>query len=490
MGENNLKKRIRNAQCREKIMSAEEAALFIRPGLTIGSSGFTPAGYPKMIPAVLAKRAEAGEKLDLTLLTGASTGDEMDGVLARAGVIRRRIPYQTNKDLRDAINRGEISYMDMHLSQLPNWVKNGYLGKVHVAVVEATAIDENGNIIPTTSVGCANTYVACADQVIVEINTTQPLELEGIHDSYSPKKAPDTEPIPITKTEDRIGTTYIPCTPDKIRAIVISDIPDNGRPVAAIDETSQKIADNLVQFLKDETKAGRLPAQLPPLQSGVGSVANAVLAGLKDSDFENINIYSEVLQDAVFDLMDAGKVACASGTSLTISPAKREGFYAKFPAYRDKILLRPQEISNSPEVIRRLGVIAVNTVIEADIYGNTNSSHIGGSRLMNGLGGSGDFGTNAGLSIYITPATAKKGTVSSIVPFVTHVDHTEHDIHALITEYGVADIRGLSPIERAHKIIDNCAAPEFREELNAYLEEAIAQSTHKQTPHVLHKVFK
>ena len=414
----------------------------------------------------------------------------MDGVLARAGVIRRRIPYQTNKDLRDAINRGEISYMDMHLSQLPNWVKNGYLGKVHVAVVEATAIDENGNIIPTTSVGCANTYVACADQVIVEINTTQPLDLEGIHDIYSPKKAPDTEPIPITRTEDRIGTTYIPCTPDKIRAIVISDIPDNGRPVAAIDETSQKIADNLVEFLKDETKAGRLPAQLPPLQSGVGSVANAVLAGLKDSDFENINIYSEVLQDAVFDLMDAGKVACASGTSLTISPAKREAFYAKFPLYRDKIVLRPQEISNSPEVIRRLGVIAVNTVIEADIYGNTNSSHIGGSRLMNGLGGSGDFGTNAGLSIYITPATAKKGTVSSIVPFVTHVDHTEHDIHALITEYGVADIRGLSPIERAHKIIDNCAAPEFREELNAYLEEAIAQSTHKQTPHVLHKVFK
>ena len=380
--------------------------------------------------------------------------------------------------------------MDMHLSQLPNWVKNGYLGKVHVAVVEATAIDENGNIIPTTSVGCANTYVACADQVIVEINTTQPLDLEGIHDIYSPKKAPDTEPIPITRTEDRIGTPYIPCTPDKIRAIVISDIPDNGRSVAAIDETSQKIADNLVQFLKDETKAGRLPTPLPPLQSGVGSVANAVLAGLKDSDFENINIYSEVLQDAVFDLMDAGKVACASGTSLTISPAKREAFYAKFPLYRDKIVLRPQEISNSPEVIRRLGVIAVNTVIEADIYGNTNSSHIGGSRLMNGLGGSGDFGTNAGLSIYITPATAKKGTVSSIVPFVTHVDHTEHDIHALITEYGVADIRGLSPIERAHKIIDNCAAPEFREELNAYLEEAIAQSTHKQTPHVLHKVFK
>lgn len=490
MGENNLKKRIRNEQCWKKLMSAEEAAAFIRPGMTIGSSGFTPAGYPKMIPAALARRAEAGEKLNLTLLTGASTGDEMDGVLARAGVLKRRIPYQTNKDLRDAINRGEISYMDMHLSQLPNWVKNGYLGKVNVAVVEATAIDESGNIIPTTSVGCANTYVACADQVIVEINTTQPLDLEGIHDIYSPKKAPDTEPIPIIRTEDRIGTPYIPCTPDKIRAIVISDIPDNGRPVATIDETSQKIADNLVQFLKDETKAGRLPAQLPPLQSGVGSVANAVLAGLKDSDFENINIYSEVLQDAVFDLMEAGKVACASGTSLTISPAKREAFYAKFPLYRDKIVLRPQEISNSPEVIRRLGVIAVNTVIEADIYGNTNSSHIGGSRLMNGLGGSGDFGTNAGLSIYITPATAKKGTVSSIVPFVTHVDHTEHDIHALITEYGVADIRGLSPIERAHQIIDNCAAPEFRAELNAYLEEAIAQSTHKQTPHVLNKVFR
>ena len=108
---------------------------------------------------------------------------------------------------------------------------------------------------------------------------------------------------------------------------------------------------------------------------------------------------------------------------------------------------------------------------------------------MHGIGGSGDFGTNAGLSIYITPATAKGGTVSSIVPFVTHVDHTEHDIHVLITEYGTADIRGLSPMERAECIIENCAAPKFRASLEAYLKEAFDKSPHKQTPHMLSRVF-
>lgn len=151
---------------------------------------------------------------------------------------------------------------------------------------------------------------------------------------------------------------------------------------------------------------------------------------------------------------------------------------------RDKIILRPQEISNNPEVIRRLGVIAMNTAIEADIYGNVNSTHIMGSKMMNGIGGSGDFSRNGTITIFSTPSTAKGGKISSIVPMVSHVDHTEHEVMVLVTEQGYADLRGLSPKERAVKIIENCAHPDFRDELMDYYRRA-CDSSALHTPHIL-----
>lgn len=473
-----------------KVMSADEAAQLVKDGMTIGMSGFTPAGHPKAVPLAIARRADKGEKLSLTVMTGASVGDEIDGAMCRAGCIAKRLPYQTHTDMRNAINAGQIDFIDVHLSQLPVWVKSGFVGELDLAIVEISGIDTEGHLIPSTSIGVANTYIDCAKQVILEVNTSQSSALAGIHDVYTVERVPHSRPIPIMRANDRIGTPYYPCDFDKIAAIVITDIPDHGRAVTPVDDISQRIADNIVDFLKQETAAGRLPSPLPPLQSGVGSVANAVLAGLKQSEFTNLTIYSEVLQDAVFELADAGKIAFASGTSLTLSPDLQERFYQSFEAYRDKIMLRPQEISNHPEVIRRLGIIAMNTAIEADIYGNTNSSHISGTRLMNGIGGSGDFAQNAGLSIFMTPSTAKNGTLSCIVPFVTHTDHTEHDIHVLVTEYGAADLRMLAPRERALKIIGTCAHPNFRPQLLDYLERATAcNGKCLQTPHILPEVF-
>ena len=485
-----MKDRIRNEKYMSKVMSADQAALLIKDGMTIGMSGFTPAGHAKAVPLAIARRAENGERLRLNIMTGASVGDEIDGALARAGAIKTRTPYQTHTDVRNAINRGDVDFFDVHLSQVPVWVKNGFFGELDFAIVEVSSIDEEGRIIPSTSIGAANTYIDCAKKVILEVNTQQPLSLNGLHDVYTVERPPNSQPIPITKTEDRIGTTYYPCDFDKIAAIVISDIPDKGRDVPPADEVSQTIADNVIEILKNEAENGRLPLPLPPLQSGVGGVANAVLAGLKSSSFTDLKVYSEVLQDAVFDLIDAGKITFASGTSLTISPSLHEKFFGNFDSYRDKILLRPMEISNHPEVIRRLGVIAMNTAIEADIYGNTNSSHISGTRMMNGIGGSGDFAQNAGLSIFITPSTAKNGTLSCIVPFVTHVDHTEHDIHFLVTEQGYADLRALSPKKRALAIINNCAHPDFRGELMEYYEKSLnCEAGGKHTPHTLCDIF-
>ena len=484
-----MDKRIRCNELKDRIMSSEEAALLVKDGMIVGASGFTPAGYPKAVPLAIAERAEKGEKLGITLITGASVGDELDGSLARAGVIKKRYPYQTNKSIRDRINSGEIAYADMHLSHVPQWIKYGFFGNIDVAIVEAVAITENGGIVPSTSIGNSNVLVEKADVVIVEINTSQPESLEGIHDIYSPANPPYRKPIPVLNPEDRIGTPYIPCDPEKIKAIVYTDITDKTRGVTPIDEDSKKVSKFIMNFLKDEIKAGRMPEKLLPLQSGVGSVANAILGGLCESDFENLAIYSEVLQDSVLDLIDSGKVDFASATSLTISPERLDDFYDNFDKYRDKIILRPQEISNNPEVIRRLGVIAMNTAIEFDIYGNVNSTNVNGVRMMNGIGGSGDFARNAYLSIFITMSTAKNGTLSSVVPFVKHVDHTEHDVHVVVTEQGIADLRGLSPKERAITIIENCVHPDFKEELMEYYEKSMEKCTHLHTPHELEKVF-
>lgn len=476
--------RVRNKELQTKVMSAEQAALMIKDGMNIGASGFTPSGYPKAVPLALANRVLAGEKLKVGLFTGASVGDELDGALARAGAISRRLPYQTNDSMRKAINSGSTSFVDMHLSHTPQYTRYSFLGPIDVAIVEAVAITEEGHIVPSTSVGATPAYVEMAKMVIVEINTSQPLELEGMHDIYTSQSPPARSPIPLTAAGDRIGTPYIPCSPDKIVAIVVSDIVDNVRPLAPIDECSRKISLHMMEFLTREVSAGRLPSNLLPLQSGVGNVANAVLAGLLDSDFENMTCYTEVIQDSMLDLLDSGKVTIASGCSITPSAEGLERFKEKIGFYRDKIILRPQDVTNHPEIARRLGVISMNTAIEVDIYGNVNSTHIMGQQIMNGIGGSGDFARNAYLTIFATPSIAKNGAISAIVPMVSHHDHTEHDVMVIITEQGVADLRGLSPKERAHVIISNCSHPDYREMLLDYYERA-QLGKHKHTPHLL-----
>ncbi|SDE73851.1 acetyl-CoA hydrolase/transferase family protein [Sporomusa acidovorans] len=481
----NIKDRVRNKELHAKIVSAEEAAASIKDGMNIATSGFTPAGYPKAVPLALAKRMEQ-EKFKVNLWTGASVGKELDGALAEVKGIAKRLPYQTNNAMRTAINNGEIQYTDLHLSHVAQMSRYGFFGgKVDVAIVEACAITEEGHIIPTTSVGNAASFVQSADFVIVEVNTSQPLELEGMHDIYVPLDPPHRQPIPLVKVDDRIGTPYIPCGVDRIAYIVPCDIKDDARPLAAIDDDARAMTGHLIDFLKQEIKAGRMPKNLLPLQSGVGSVANAVVAGLANSDFEDLTVYTEVIQDGMFDLIDAGKLTFASGTSITASPDGLKRLYANISEYRKRILLRPQEIANSPEIARRIGVIAMNTAIEFDLYGHVNSSHIMGTKMMNGIGGSGDFSRNAYLTIFFSSSVAKKGDISSIVPMCSHFDHTEHDIDVFITERGVADVRGLSPKERARVIINNCAHPDYQPMLLDYFERAVKATGYAHTPHII-----
>jgi succinyl-CoA:acetate CoA-transferase len=477
--------RVRCKELQSKIVTAEEAAAYIKPGMNIGTSGFTPSGYPKAVPLALAERMKK-DPFKINLWTGASTGQELDGALGEVHGIQFRMPYQTNKVLRNEINKGEMDYCDLHLSESAQLARYGYMGgKIDVAIVEACAITEEGNIIPTTSMGNSASYVQTADVVIVEVNTTQPLELEGMHDVYVPLDPPHRLPIPIVKTNDRIGTSYIPCTPDKIKFIVPCDIKDHTRPFGEIDQDAKRMSELFVEFLHAEIKAGRMPKNLLPLQSGVGNVANAVISGFINSDFKDLSVYTEVIQDGMFDLIDAGKLNFASGTALSPSPEGLERFYRNIKEYRKHIMLRPEEISNSPEVVRRIGVLGMNTAIEADIYGNVNSTHIMGTKMMNGIGGSGDFARNAYLTTFFTASTAKNGLISSIVPMCSHIDHTEHDVDIIVTEQGLADLRGLAPKTRALEVINKCAHPDYRPMLLDYFERADAATKHAQTPHII-----
>ena len=480
--------RVRNKGLQSKIVSAEEAAAFFKPGMNVAMSGFTSSAYPKAVPLALAERMKQ-DPFTINLWTGASVGPELDTALADVHGIKTRLPYQTDKSLRAEINDGSVNYLDLHLSESAQLARYGYLGKIDVAVVEACAIDEDGNLIPTTSLGNAASFVQQADKVIVEVNTSQPLDLEGMHDVYVPLDPPNRLPIPIVKASDRIGTPYIPCTPDKILYIVPCDIPDHTRSLRPIDENSKKMSEFTLKFLDDEIKAGRMPKNLLPLQSGVGNVANAVMAGFVDSDLKDLTVYTEVIQDGMLDLIDAGKLNFASGTAFSPSPEGLKRFYADVQKYKKYLLIRPEEISNNPEVVRRLGVIAMNTAIECDIYGNVNSTHITGTKMMNGIGGSGDFARNAYLTIFYTPSTAKDGKISSIVPFCSHIDHTEHDVDIIITEQGIADLRGKTPHERALEIINNCAHPDYRPLLLDYFHRADEATKHANTPHILEEAF-
>ena len=485
---------IQHSQVRAKVMSAEAAAALIPAGARVGMSGFTGAGYPKAVPAALAARMErfhaAGEAFQIGLWTGASTAAELDGVLAKANGISMRLPYQSDPTVRQQINAGTVQYNDMHLSHVAQLAWFGFLGKLDVAVVEVAGILPDGRLIPSTSIGNNKTWLDLADKVILEVNTLQNAGLEGMHDIYyGTRLPPHRQPIPLVQPGDRIGQPYLNCDPEKVVAVVMTHQNDRNSAFAQPDQTSERIAGHIIDFLQKEVRAGRLPANLLPLQSGVGNIANAVLSGLNAGPFENLTAYTEVLQDGMLAMIKSGKLTMASATALSFSPEALDDFNRNIGFYRERIVLRPQEMSNHPEVVRRLGIIAMNAMIETDIYGNVNSTHVMGSSIMNGIGGSGDFARNAYLSFFMTPSVAKGGAISCIVPMVSHVDHTEHDVEIIVTEQGLADLRGLSPTQRAQRVIENCAHPDFKPALRDYYDRALRSAAGKHTPHLLQEAL-
>ncbi len=421
-------------------------------------------------------------------MTGASTAPELDGALARVDGIQMRLPYQSDPTLREQINAGRIDYLDIHLSHVAQHAWFGFFGKIDVAVIEVSGVTPDGQLIPSTSVGNNKTWIEQAAGVIIEVNEQQPEGLDGMHDIYyGTALPPRRRPIPLVHPGDRIGEPWLHCPVEKVIAVVKTSAPDRSNAFSEPDDVSRQIAGHLIEFLRHEVRHGRVPGSLLPLQSGVGNITNAVLAELGKGAFQNLTAFTEVIQDGMLDLLENGTLSVASATALSLSPAAVTRFAKNLDTFRQRIILRPQEISNHPELVRRLGCIAMNGMIEADIYGNVNSTHVMGTRIQNGIGGSGDFARNGYLSCFMSASTAKGGAISRIVPMASHVDHTEHDVAVIVTEQGLADLRGLSPKQRACEVIKHCAHPDYRPMLMDYFERASRESYGKHTPHLLNE---
>ena len=469
------------------VMTADEAARLIKNDYVLGIGGFSSVGVPKAVPAALAKYAieehEAGRPFQVGLITGGATGPAVDTDLPLAKAVKFRTPFQSNPNMRKAINAGEVEYFDCHLSMIGQDVYYGFLGKMDVAIIEASEITPEGHLILTTSVGIAPSIAAHAEHIIVELNEVHAGKLTGMHDIYLPEMPPYRKPFEIMKVNDRIGTIDLKIDPKKVIAVVHTNAYDNQPGFKPLDKDTEAIGAHISNFLVNELKNGGIPKEFLPLQSGVGNVANAVLGALGDNpEVPPFTMFTEVIQNSAIDLIMKGRCLGATGSSLSLTDDYVDKMYANMDIFGKRIILRPQEITNHPECIRRLGVIALNTALEADIFGNINSTHVLGTKMMNGIGGSGDFTRNAFLSIFSTQSLAKGGAISSIVPMVTHVDSNEHSVRVLVTEQGVADLRGKSPAQRAECIIENCAHPDYKQLLWDYLKiSKMGQTRHNLT---------
>ncbi|MEN6440662.1 MAG: succinate CoA transferase [Syntrophobacter sp.] len=459
------------------IITAEEAASHIQDGAMVALSGFANAGTAKMVPRAIAKRArefhEAGKQFKIRLITGSSSGNNIDEELAQAEAISWRAPFQSAPTLRNQINAQEVQYIDMHLSHAPQTMLAGFFGKLDYAIIEASDLTRDGRVYLTTSVGASPTYLRYADRIFIEINNYHSKRLPEMADITLLPPPPRVNPIPIHDPLTKIGYPYAEIDPKKIVGVIENNEPDQVASFAPADWRSKRIADHVVRFLFGEMISGRIPKEFLPLQAGVGNLANSVMAALGSNPYiPPFQMYTVVFQDSLVDLMEQGKLVGASVTSLGLTAGSLRRICANMDFFAPRIVMRPQEVSNDAGVVRRLGVIAINPAIEIDIYGNVNSSHVFGTDIMNGIGGSGEFTRNSYLSIIMCPSTILGGRISCVVPMSPHIDSNEHSVQIVVTEQGLADLRGIGPMQRAKRIIENCAHPAYRDYLNGYIKES------------------
>ncbi len=460
---------------KEKIVSAKTVAEYLKSGATLAMSGYSTAGYPKDIVHALVERKSTETDLSFSVITGANA-PWLDETMASAELISRKAPMIASKTLASQVNAGKVKYVEQQMCQMPKLLKKGSFGKIDTAIVEASAITEDGLLIPSTSIGYNHIFMDMADEIIIEINESAPEILHGLHDIY----LDGNTGTPLKNVNDRVGKIGIPLNFDKVKYIVVTNTAEcNSAPISPAVGASKTIAENLIEFLKVEFSDGKIP----PFQTGFGNIANAISEVLQSSEFKNLSFFCGGISTPILELLSSGKADYVSTGGIEMKPETVE-ILEGIDNLKEKLVIRNGDIINNSESIAKVGLIALNSAVEVDIYGNVNSSHISGTRVVNGLGGGANFAQNSSLSIVLIQSEGKKGDISTVVPMVSHCDITEHDVDILITENGVADLRGLCDTERAEAIISNCASETYKPLLSEYLKNAVEKcgGHHPQLP--------
>ena len=482
-----IEERVRDKRLLQRIVRADKAVAVIQDGMTVATTGNAFSGFPRTVLLAMAERLSARNQKVAVFCAGA-LGREVEEAFDQGNVVYRRLGSLGSTSARKAVVEGRMRFLDVKSGLFPLQVARGDYGSVDVALIEAVAITKDGHIVPSTALIDGPRWVQCAERVVVEINPWISAKLEGFHDVFLPDPQPGARPIPLHAMDQQIGTPHMVVEGDKIYAIVETTAPmPAAEKVREPNEVNRQIAGNFVRFLESEMETGKLPTPPPPLELGIGALAEVILERLKASGLKSLSLYLPGVTEGVLDLIDAGKVAFVAATNLRMGKTGLNRFFTNIERYRS-IILRPLDVINNGDVIRRMNVIALNAAIEVDVLGQVNSSHLMGVKIVGGIGGAYDYARNARLSVFLTPSTAKGGDISCVVPLVSHVDHTEHDADVIITERGVADVRGLDPMERAVAIIQLCSHPEYRQELVHYLEKAKRQTGGRQ-PIVMAEAF-
>lgn len=475
-----LKSRIKDVDLLDKVMDAEDAVKkFVAGSKAIAISGMTGTGYPKVVPRAMSEYVErTGEKFDVVVYGAGTVGVDLEEHLSRIG-IRRRFPIGASAEVtRKLVNSREFEAYDMWLTEYSRWLRDDVLTRrfsgIDIAIVEATGVTEEGLVLGT-SVDASPVFIEKARGVIVELSLVKPYML-GLHDIYVPKI---NEVIPVRSVLDRIGDRVVKIPKSKVMAVVPSTIDDQRGAYSPGGDIDRRVVENIVDFLsKEASEDPNLRTDYVTLQPAAGPIASLLADRIHEIGF-SLSIWGEIASVRWLKTL-SGNVKAISGSAIYTLPGDerlREEFYENIDEFKDRVVLRPQAISNSPEIISRFYHINVQQAIEVDVYGQVNITYIG-DRFIVGVGGSGDHAKASYITIVALPSITGSG-LPRVVPLVYHVDLVDHDVDIIVTDQGWADLRGLSPLEKARAIIEECAHPSYKDMLWDYLETVVKKTGHR-----------
>lgn len=416
---------------RDRRVHAGEAIALVRPGDAI----VVPTGVAEP-PALLSALSEQRHRLldvKVSQILGVSHFDYLDPLTVRNV---QHVAYFFGASTRAGGQAGWCDCIPNNFSEIPEQIRRGLIA-ADVVFSYASPMDEHGYF----SLGLAADYtmaaISKARVVVLEVNTNVPYTLGNCHVHVS-----------------------------KVGAIVETSHPIREIGLPTIGDVQQRIGSYVSELVPDGAT----------LQIGYGGIPDAVVMQLTDK--RDLGIHTEMLGDGIMSLVEAGVVTCARKNHL---PGKIIATFAlgssKLYRFMDRnpgLELHPADFTNDPWLAgKNDDLISINGSMQIDLLGQCASESLG-PLPYSGTGGQTDFvraanRSKGGKSFIVLPSTAKNDTVSRIVPHLSagaHVSTSKNDVNFVVTEYGVAQLRGKSMQQRAQALI-GIAHPHFREHLRA-----------------------